>query len=64
MNLRVNDPNLTWVHHSSSPKTGESTTAPNSKVDSLVTEEDEVTGPAISEKNRKRTQQHTCEWSK
>ena len=36
----------------SSPKTGESTTAPNSKVDSLVTEvtEDEVTGPAISEK--------------
>ena len=37
---------------SSSPKTGESTTASNSKVDSLVTEltEDEVTGPAISEK--------------
>ena len=37
---------------SSSPKTGESGTAPNSKVDSLVTEvtEDEVTGPAISEK--------------
>ena len=37
---------------SSSPKTGESTTGPNSKVDSLVTEvtEDEVTGPAISEK--------------
>ena len=37
---------------SSSPKTGESTTASNSKVDSLVTEvtEDEVTGPAIPEK--------------
>ena len=37
---------------SSSPKTRESGTAPNSKVDSLVTEvtEDEVTGPAISEK--------------
>ena len=38
--------------HSSSPKTGESTTASNSKVDSLVTEvtEDKVTGPTISEK--------------
>ncbi|XP_068738058.1 uncharacterized protein [Montipora capricornis] len=37
---------------SSSPKTGESTTASNSKVDSLVTEVtmDEVTGPVISEK--------------
>lgn len=32
---------------STSPKTGESTTASNSKVDSFVTE---VTGPAISEK--------------
>ena len=38
--------------HSSSPKTGESPTTSNSKVDSLVTKvtEDEVTGPAISEK--------------
>ena len=45
---------------SSSPKTGELTTASNSKVDSLVTEvtEDEVTGPAIS------AQQHTRLWSK
>lgn len=36
---------------SSSPKTGESKTASNSKVDSLATEvtEDEVMGPAISE---------------
>ena len=37
---------------SSCPKTGESTTAPNSKADSLVTEvtEDKVTGQMISEK--------------
>lgn len=37
---------------SSSPKRGESTTASNSKVDSLATEvtEDKVMGPAISEK--------------
>ena len=38
--------------HHSIPETGQSTADPSSKVDSLVTEvtEDEVTGPAISEK--------------
>ena len=45
-------PNSDLGTQSSSPKRGESTTASNSKVDSLVTEvtEDEVTGPAVSEK--------------
>lgn len=50
MNLRVNDPNLTWVLTTAFPEAGQSTADLNSKEDSLVTivTEGEVMGPATS----------------